>query len=309
MTTERRSTHKAPLWMFVAGFALLLAPACGNSDPPFTEETPDASSTNDTPDAAPTGGPADAYVVTDAGPFACTAAPTRMIILGDSIAACSGVGGKEDATCGPKLAHGYIESNYATGIKYSNLAVPGAITADVPANQLDTVPTGVAGHVLVLIYAGGNDLQPNIFASDATAVDNFSRDMPAMLVAWGKIFDFFNDTSKFPDGATIMMNTQYNPFDDCTASPYNLSATKIDLLWQFNAQLSQLAAAHENAIITDQHKPYLGHGHHYGVVACPYYQENSASWMADLIHPNVAGHANLAEQWNKTADAIFRDCQ
>jgi len=278
--------------------------ACGGSDAPF-EEVPDANVVTNAPDAAP-GPVADAG---NAGPFQCTATPTRMIVLGDSIAACSGVGGKDAATCGPKLAHTYIESNYASGITYENHSVPGAVTADVPSGQLPQVTTGSAGHVVVLIFIGGNDLQPNIFASDADAVSNFGRDMPAMLTEWGKIFDFFNDTANFPDGATVLMNTQYNPFDDCTASPYNLSATKIDLLQRYNAEVVQLANSRANAVVTDQHKPYLGHGHHYGVLACPHYDADAVGWMADLIHPNAAGHANLAVQWEGTADAVFRDCQ
>lgn len=283
-----------------------VAGGCGSDGDPFANGADGA--VNQSADAA-VNQSADAGTAADAGTLACAPKPTRLVVLGDSITACSTIGGVNGAGCSPRIFHEYLDGTYASGLAYQNHAVGGAVTEDVPDRQLGTIATGEPGHVLVLIYIGGNDLQPYIFISDSAAQSRFDSDMPRITSEWQQIFDFFDDTTAFPDGVTIMMNNQYNPFDDCTASPYNLSPLKIDLLGQFNTNLRALADARANVVFTDQHTPYLGHGHHYDVPECPYYDPNAEPWMADLIHPNEAGHANLAEQWADTADRMYRDCE
>jgi hypothetical protein len=105
------------------------------------------------------------------------------------------------------------------------------------------------------------------------------------------------------------MNNQYNPFDDCTAPPYSLSQVKTDLLAEYNAELTLLADSLSNVVLTDQHTPYLGHGHHYNDASCPHYQAGLTPFMNDLIHPNAAGHANLAAQWDEVAKTLYIDCE
>ncbi len=281
-----------------------------NSDPfaPSGDDTPvdgaDASPNGGGPDAATPGGGTP-----DAAPTAqCSTTPTRYVVLGDSINACSTIGGKNDPRCSPKIHHDFLTGNYAPGIAYENYAIGGAVTDGVVNTQLGSVPTGQPGHVLVNIFIGGNDLQPYIFISDTAAQSRFDTDMPRLLGLWDEIFAFFDDASKFPDGVTMVMNTQYNPFDDCTAPPYNLSALKIELLGTYNSELRRLASERENVVITDQHVSYLGHGHHFNVSTCPYYSDGADGWMGDLIHPNEAGHANLAKEWRETADLLYGGC-
>jgi lysophospholipase L1-like esterase len=292
----------------------LVAAGCGSDGDPFADDTgggADASAPGGggggAADAAP--GAPDAAPEVDAAPLSCATLPDRLVVLGDSITACSNVGGKMGTACGPRLLHDYLASDYRPAISYENLAVPGAVTSDVPDNQLGTIDTGAQGHLLVLIYIGGNDLQPYIFISDGAAQSRFDREMPEILDDWDQLLDFFDDTTRFPDGVTVMMNTQYNPFDDCTASPYNLSQLKTQLLHQFNDNLAELAASRDNVVITDQHASYLGHGHHYDDEACPHYMAGAEPWMDDLIHPNEAGHRHLADEWAATADRLYRDCQ
>lgn len=240
----------------------------------------------------------------------CAPTPSRLIVLGDSIAACFGVGDKDAATCGPKIFHDSLASDHAPGLVYENLAVSGAVTTDVAGRQLATVPTGVAGHAIVLIYVGGNDLQAHLTKADAQAQIGYETDLPGILADWQSIFAFFNDSSNFPDGATIIMNNQYNPFDDCTAAPYNfMSPAKIGLLGEYNTELATLADTQSNVHITDQHAPYLGHGHHYAAQTCPHFAADSEPFMQDLIHPNAAGHAHLATQWTAMADGLYGDCE
>jgi hypothetical protein len=59
-------------------------------------------------------------------------------------------------------------------------------------------------------------------------------------------------------------------------------------------------------VLTDQHTPFLGTGHHYSVRTCPHYKDNLAPWMDDLIPPNAAGHENLFQQWKATVDRLYR---
>jgi lysophospholipase L1-like esterase len=303
----------ARLPRFTASALLLASLGCSaNTSDPFAG-TPDAASAPGAGGSIPTGvagasgtgGTPGADAGSSGGSTGAGAPrPARMVVLGDSIAACANVGGKMSADCSLKKLFDYLKATYAPALTYDNQAVGGAVTADVPARQLDAVQPG-PGPVLVVVFVGGNDLSKYIFASDAAAMKGLETDLPGVLAAWDKVFAFFDDRSKFPDGYRLILNNQYNPFDDCTALPYNVSAQKFELLHQFNGELAKVAQA-KGATITDQYTPFLGHGHHYNVVKCPHYMVGAVGWMSDLIHPNAAGHADLFEQWKRTVDGLYR---
>jgi lysophospholipase L1-like esterase len=243
----------------------------------------------------------------DAAPHHCAAAPSRIVVLGDSITACSVIGGPQNADCVSKKFSDYVIAHYGTSAAYENHAVGGAKLADI-AGQLATIQPA-AGPALVMIYIGGNDLSPYIFQSDQAATTGWQMIETQMVTVYDNVFSKLANTTTFPSGATLLMNTQYNPFDDCTASPYNLSATKIGILHMFNDKVKSIAAAHgDAAIVVDQHGPYLGHGHHYNVATCPFYQANAVPWMQDTIHANAAGNVDLANVMNGGADRLYRDC-
>lgn len=306
--------------------AFLVAPlvfACSESADPFRDAstTPrdsgtmadaglsaDSGLSEDAAAGADTGTMSDAGQSADAGAVGtCAPIPTRMVVLGDSIMACQGAGGKMAATCGPKALHTVLEGSVAPGLTYENNAVSGAVTAGVANMQLGTVAGG-PGHVLVLIYIGGNDLAQYIFVTDQAAQSGYDAALPGIIANWRTIFDYFADRTRFPDGATLIMNTQYDPFDDCTAPPYNLSAAKIALLHDFNLTLQTIAEMSPSAHLTDQFTPFLGHGHHNAVASCPYYEAGKDNWMSDLIHANNAGHANFVIEWRKITDAMYVNC-
>jgi hypothetical protein len=230
--------------------------------------------------------------------------PTRMIVLGDGIVACSNVGGKAAPDCSVKVLADYLSASYAPAMKYENAAVAGAVTADVPAGQLPMVKTG-GGHVLVLVYVGGQDVAPPLLLPEATAQTLLTAEMPKMTAAWDRVVTFFEDKTRFPDGSTLIMNSQFDPFDDCTAAPYFVSPKKIELLHDYNDMLQSIAfrAAAE---LTDQFNPFLGHGHHYNDPRCPHFQAGAEPWMGDLILPNAAGHKNLYRQWKRVVDQLYR---
>jgi lysophospholipase L1-like esterase len=282
---------------------VLVLAACGSKADPFAG-TPDSAAGSAAIDAPIGGGSADAKLGgPDAAPSTCAAKPTRVAILGDSIASCYGVGNANGADCAYKQFHGYLTGKYASGATYLNVAVAGAVTEDL-TSQMKNVPAG-AGHLLVVVQVGGNNLAPYIFQSDDQAQAGYDAQLPKVKAAWAALFTYFEDKSKFPDGVTVFVSNQYDPFDDCTASPYNLSALKISLLHKFNGELAAIAAAHAGGVYVDQFTTFLGHGHHNAVMACPHYMPNAASWMQDLIHPNAAGHLHLASVLDGAADAVY----
>jgi lysophospholipase L1-like esterase len=239
----------------------------------------------------------------------CLPKPTRLIVFGDSIAACFGVGGKQSNDCAPKIVQQYISDTYGP-VSYENLAVNGDRTTHVPDQQLPGMEVG-PGHALVMIYIGGNDLAQYIFSSDDEAVNAWENTTgPEVAQKWEEIFDFLEDPANFPDGVTLLMNNQYNPFDDCTAPPYeSVTPIKTMLLHQHNDALAERAAAHDIAFITDQHSSYLGHGHHFDDSSCRSYIEGGQGWMFDIIHPNVAGHRNLADEMQLVVDSFYDGCE
>jgi lysophospholipase L1-like esterase len=229
--------------------------------------------------------------------------PERFVVLGDSIAACSNLGGKNGADCSPGLLYDYLKVTYAPDLVYENYAVGGAVSADVVHWQLPKIPEA-PGHALVLVYVGGNDLARYLLSFDVAAERGFIETLPKVLTVWELIISSLNDSRRFPDGYTLIMNNQYNPFDDCTAAPYFMSERKNQLLRVFNDSLAELAERKE-AVLVDQYTPYLGHGHHHAVRSCPHYRPDTVPYMGDLIHPNQAGHRSLFLQWQSAVDRLY----
>jgi len=252
------------------------------------------------------GGPGDSGSGIDAPPRQCSPKPKRVVVLGDSITACSVIGGPQNADCVSKKLSDYVIAQYGA-TSYENHAVGGAKMADIPS-QLDAIQPA-AGPALVVMYIGGNDLSPFIFQSDAQAMQAWTMIEPQLVSTYDGVFAKLANTTTFPEGAVLLMNTQYNPFDDCTASPYNLSATKIGILHMFNDKVKSIADSHgAKAIVVDQHGPFLGHGHHYNVASCPFYKAGAAAWMQDTIHANPAGNVDLAAVMEAGTDRLYRDC-
>jgi len=299
------------MWRFlvVSSMVVTLATAgamgCTSTADPFAGEgdggTPaaDAAAATDAITAPPEDGGAPG--------LRCPPKPARMVVLGDSITACSVVGGPSSANCVSKQVFDYVKATYATGVVYLNVAVGASQTAGI-AQQLQRVPGG-PGHVLVLIYTGGNDLSPYIFQTDAAAEEAYGKILPAIVQNWKDIYAFFENKTRFPDGVTVIMNNQYNPFDDCTAGPFNVTQKKFQLLHMYNVELRSISAGKaESSIIIDQYTPFLGHGHHYNVTTCPHYKPGMKGYMQDLIHADGPGNAHLAAQIFKGVDQLYKGC-
>lgn len=279
----------------------------GNDDDPVMTSAAEGSGSDDEGPATDDG--MDSGDSGNAGPE-CAPTPTRMVVLGDSIFACFGVGGKADPRCSAWQVNQYVGDTVGP-VSYENLAVNGARTVDVINNQIPSMEVGMPGHVLVLIFIGGNDLAAHIFSSDEAATDAWENSVgPQVAQHWEDIFAFLGDSGNFPDGVTVLMNTQYNPFDDCTASPYpTVTPAKNEIVNAHNAALTARAGARDWAFIADQHGPFLGHGHHFDKPECPNYIDGADNWMNDLIHPDATGHGNLSVVLQSQVDQMYLDCE
>ena len=242
----------------------------------------------------------------------CGDIPTRMMFFGDSLFACYGQdGGKDAPSCGARLAHEYLAENYAPEVTYENLAVSGAVTRDVVMDQMPGAPVGMPGHTLVVIWIGGNDISGLLLSSDADADSTYHDQLaPELEMLWDEMLAFVDDPANFPDGATLIINTQFNPFDDCSADPYAfMSPLKTELLAEYNEVLRDRVSGRPNTYLADQFPVFLGHGHHFATESCPYYTPDSAYWMlggTDLVHPNGLGHVSIAGTLDGTIDAVFQ---
>jgi lysophospholipase L1-like esterase len=233
-------------------------------------------------------------------------------VLGHSVANCFDVGGPMSEMCSLKSTETYVAGKYP-GLAYENYAVDGALIADVVNTQLNKV-AGSSGFVFVNLFIGGNDLAAHLYEPDSIAMQSWANLQPAATMNLNTILSYFEDTTKFPGGAVILVNSQYNPFDECvTVTNAFATAYKQTVIQQFDALLVTIAAGHKSAFVVDQFGAVLGHGDNYNQAmsnaspptACPYYMSGNASWMADLIHPNAQGHVPLAHQMTAAVDAVF----
>jgi hypothetical protein len=294
-----RANHCHSIGLAVVGFAVALG--CSDSSDPFDKGM-------DNQNAGDGGLTTDGGGTTTNGGDVCET--TRLVVLGDSIVACAGRGngGIDSPTCSPKMLHEYMNTTYVKGITYENVSDPGAVTDDVPTLQIPQLEGG-PGHLLVVVYVGGNDLSPYIYKSDAEAEAGFEQKKPEMVASWEKAYAMLNDASKFPGGVTIIINNQYNLFDDCSKGTFALSPTKIGLFHKYNDEVAKRVVGKTNVILADQFTPFLGHGLNYSNAECPYYKQGNENWMADFLHPNVPGHAQLFSLWQGITDGLYKSCK
>jgi lysophospholipase L1-like esterase len=311
-TEGRRPGWGAAAWSLMLG---LTGPACGGDD---VDAETDAAT--DTEGAATTGnGTDDPTTVepdastdddaTTTGACAPASIPERFIVFGDSILACSTEpGGKTGAGCSAKIVHEQLDSGLAPGLTYENAAVGGAVTADILGQMAGVDATG-PGHAIVLIGIGGNDLQPFLLTSDGQAMSAFDELSTRLDESWEEILDWLYDDAHFPDGFTLIVDNQYNPFDDCTASPYTfMTPLKTELLGVYNDRVAERIEGEGNARLSDLYRAYLGHGHHWQTQECPYTEDGNEYWMiggTDLIHPGTAGHAGIAVEVRAAIDDVY----
>jgi hypothetical protein len=224
----------------------------------------------------------------------CRLAPARLVILGDSIANCFLV---EGAVCSPYLMAERLRGTVAPGVVLESFAVDGKRLGDIPAQARQVAPG--PGHVFVWLFAIGNDILSGLL--------NRSEDLSPYHAALDEISAYFLDASRFPDGATFLLNTQYGPYDQC--HPPGRDGSSPERGEQLRALNTALfldrAVARADTVAVDHYADWLGHGVNANIRGCPHCGIDNTSWMADTLHPNALGHGHIAEKWRVAFDQMF----
>ena len=255
--------------------SMLALAGCSSSSAGGSTATPGQDAASD-PDTA-----ADA-------PSSSAVSYKTYVILGDSI---SDRGGQ-----GPffyDLLYTDLQTRYP-GIAEVKNSKAGA-TANGLVSQTQSLPTSLAGPVLVTITIGGNDVQAALGTlatggSDATARQTFTNELDAALAELTKV-------DRFGAGVQvkILLANIYDPSDGTGNFTYQGTKCPGALgFWPAGTATDPLLTPWEQ-IMTDTTTKYpqvqvLGlhdrfHGH--GVAAMP-------TWFfSDCIHPNTAGHDQI----------------
>jgi hypothetical protein len=226
------------------------------------------------------------------GADGCRPVPARMVILGDSIADCYSI---DPEYCAPYIIAEHLKA-VSPGLVVESHAVSGAFTKELPAQA--AAVAGGSGHVLVYVYAIGNDLLED------------QIDWSGWSSAWNQLYAYFTDTTKFPDGATFLLNTQYSPYDQCPNPPgptTGVSAEQEQLLQDVNKGLFiDVAIARSDTVCVDHYPDFLGHGQNANIKGCPHCGVDNKKWLqSDGVHPGVLGYQHMAEKWFVALDAMY----
>ncbi|OJV92748.1 MAG: hypothetical protein BGO39_29730 [Chloroflexi bacterium 54-19] len=217
-------------------------------------------------------------------PTAASRVGDEYMALGDSVAFGVGASPPEQSGYAAVFYYQYLKQIRPEGLTYLNLAIPGETAATFinrpkAKSQLDKALTEIdaaaqAGKRVspITLTIGGNDVIGARGASDTVKEatlqqfdTNFQKILDQLVAHTGGKSD-------------IIVTTYYNPFGDGQSQ-------SSDTTWavRFNSLISQ-RATERNLKVADFYQPVLG-------------REKDLTWIASGdIHPNIAGHALLANQ-------------
>lgn len=249
------------------------------------------------------------------GAEGCFPRPARMVVLGDSLSDCiSYVEAIDDCSCTWKRVASYIRHYYAPDLvaegRYPKDELRGNIR-DVAEDAKRIM--GGPGHILVYISCIGWDLLD--LPGESNRLEDLDEAMPTWLEDWQRLFDYFTDQNRFPDGATFMLNTLYSPTDDCPQSDKDTLFTTLteeeeQIVRRANEKiLLEAALQRPDTVAMDIYPDWLGHGHNFDVSTCPHYSPDNDWWMSDPLHPNNIGYQHMANKWKRAIDRMYgEDC-
>jgi hypothetical protein len=212
----------------------------------------------------------------------CRPVPARLIVLGDSIA----YGVQPNSPLTARL------QEWAPNITWESYAENGSQIPHLPAQER-RVASG-PGHVFVFIWSIGNDML-------ASGILEPNADLTSRHAAFAEVFSYFSDSSRFPGGATFLLNTQYTPFDNCGV-PAARPSFGPEILARF-LNLNKLffldvAASRPDTVAIDHYPDFLGHAANANIKGCPYCGQDNTQWTDPVgFHPNVAGQTQIGDKW------------
>jgi len=243
---------------------------------------------------------------------------TRLVILGDSISAGSGassasniyhalLAANDDGTY-PTESDTDLESLTGGAVEIVDVSRGGATTSNLGgqmANLGRAISLPAAGHTVVVLTIGGNDLQSAVLGGDATG---------ALLTdAMGRIramVEFFQDPGNFPDGTSLYLAAVYDPSDGQAQIPtcfFGLSLPQlVAALDVWRAEYFALGTEMGFAVV-DVLGGFHGHGFFNDNMMNPYYDaDDPTHWFSDCIHPNDRGHHEIRRLFYEAMDPTYR---
>jgi lysophospholipase L1-like esterase len=202
-----------------------------------------------------------------------------LVGLGDSVTA--GFGARKGYSYFDRLAknpadefsemNGICMASVFPKFQFTNLAVSGSTSSEVPSRQLNSLPTNTPDvFAVVVLTTGGNDIIHNYGRTPpreeamygATVeeakpwVENFGRRLESTLA---------QIENHFPGGCEIYIANIFDPTDGLgDAERAGLPAWKdsMQILDAYNAVIRRSAETHTNIHVVDIRSAFLGHGIH-----------------------------------------------
>jgi lysophospholipase L1-like esterase len=171
--------------------------------------------------------------------------------------------------------HGKDLQTLYPGIRFKNLAVDGATTADVLHHQLEKIQVPSSQSLLFTLTAGGNDILTGEDADDVvfrleTIIDALIKNFPLSQLILGTVYD--------PSDGTKILFEDGRPLEQ----EYKVLETVNDAMREFGKR--------PRIKTTDIFSHFLGHGLGHNDPRNQYYRKDDPSlWYLLTIEPNQRG--------------------
>ena len=178
-------------------------------------------------------------------------------------------------------------SSLSPGIGLVNLAMDGAIIADVVEVQLRSVAES-EGEAVVTLTVGGNDLLMAL--SESRSRGEMQRTVRRIIADYEACVDLIRQ--RVPRGL-ILLTTVYDPSDGTGYIPgfhEDDPPLPLHFLSEVNDAITRQAGRGRHTVLADVHAHFLGHG----ATAGP---EDRWYWAAAMIEPGARGASEIRRVW------------
>lgn len=252
------------------------------------------------------------YVPGDLRPTAAA----RLLVMGDSISAGYGATPRSDAyftilarnddAMWPADMAASLQTRFGAAVPVVNVAVAGATTATMRSNQLPALQrmAPFAGHTVVVITIGGNDITTSIATGNPTgaALDTAIANLRATVT-------FLQNPMNFPGGVSVYVAAVYDPSDGVgfvNGCFFNLRLPSfVSALNVWRDRYVALGTELHFAVV-DALGHFHGHGHNHDDPDNPYWDDASHDmWFDDCLHPNNRGHSEMRKLFFEAIDGTY----
>lgn len=254
-------------------------------------------------------GPAGPAVSRELFSSAWTSNRVLFVGLGDSVTA--GFGARKGYSYFDRLArnpadefpemNGICLTSVFPKFQFTNLAVSGSTSSEVPSRQINSLPTNAPDVFgLVVITTGGNDIIHNYGRTPPRAEAMYGASMEEAK-PWVEIFGRRLDStleqinSRFPGGCEIFLANIFDPtdgFGDTAHAGLPPWKDSMQILDAYNAVIRRAAETRPNVHVVDSHTAFLGHGIHCMQFWRPHFDWHDPHYWfyMNLEDPNERGY-------------------